>query len=92
MLTFGQQNTWSVGTENNVGEWNPVTQSWKDLGNLGGWPLLDLTFDGQDTMWGVKTNYQVGVWDSATKSWKDLGWLGEWWAMTLTFGPINPDL
>ena len=83
MKNLSASEMWCVGTENNVGKWIEATNSWDNLGNLGGWTLLNLTFDRQGTMWCVGTANNVGKWNG--NGWDDLGNLGGWTLLDLTF-------
>lgn len=37
-----------IGTAGNVGTYNPVFDTWVDLGNIGGWTLKTLAKEGRD--------------------------------------------
>jgi hypothetical protein len=76
---------WCVGTNHNVGRWNTVTSQWDDLGNLGGWTLLNIAFDANGTLWCVGTGNNVGKWDSAKNRWDNLGNLGGWTLLNIAF-------
>ncbi len=76
-----------IGTGNNVGSWILETGTFANIGNLGGWTLLALTWDGEGTMWCVGTAYNVGKWDG--QGWVDQGNLGGWTIQQLAFDTNN---
>jgi hypothetical protein len=58
-----------IGTAGNVGMYSADTDTWADLGLLGGWPLAALTLDPQGNLLGIGQDGGMDWWDFGKGGW-----------------------